>query len=181
MVFLDVVSVSSRMIHLKVMSVSQTSLPKGARAMHFSLYKIGKFFRDRRGAAAVEAALLVPIFVPVFVFTLETLIFLYSSVSVDYAVREAAREMKIGELTGSPKTVVCEKMLIPGCLNRIKVTLTTYDSTAKLVGTTTTFPGPGTLAMLKAELPVEPAVFMSKLFGKNITAGSAYLFQTELF
>lgn len=149
--------------------------------MRFSIQRLGNFVRDRRGAAAVEAALLVPIFVPVFVFTLETLIFLYSSVSVDYAVREAAREMKIGGLTGSPETVVCEKMLIPGCENRITVTLTTYDSKAKLVGTTTTFPGPGVIAMLKADLPVEPAVFMSKLFGKEIKAASAYLFQTELF
>ncbi len=125
--------------------------------------------------------MLVPIFIPVFVFTLETLIFLYSSVSVDHAVREAAREIKMGGMTGSAKTIVCEKILIPNCLNRMTVTLSTYDNKAKLIGTTTSLPGPGVLAMLKAELPVEPAMFMSKLLGKKITANSAYLFQTELF
>ncbi len=149
--------------------------------MHSSLYRLRKFLRDRRGVAAVEAALLVPIFVPVFVFTFETLFFLYASVSVDYAVREAARELKIGGTTGSPTAIVCEKMLMPGCLDRITVTLSLYDKSAKPIGTATLSPGPGQLAMLKAEFTVEPAIFMSKMFGKKITADSAYLFQTELF
>jgi Flp pilus assembly pilin Flp len=137
------------------------------------------FWRNRRGVAAVEAALVLPIMVPVMILTLEVLLFIFYSVSLDSAVREASRKMKIGAASGDIADIVCERMPVPSCKASLKVELLLYDTLARFERTSTAVPDPSKLAMLRAQYPLPMVLLTSQVTGTVISAKSAYLFQTE--
>jgi Flp pilus assembly protein TadG len=80
--------------------------------------------RDRRGAVAVEFALIMPVFLMVVLFMLDIGIVLATQVTMDSAAQAAARQIKIGTMrtTGSAaavRSLICAKMgvLVTNCAN----------------------------------------------------------------
>lgn len=124
---------------------------------------------------------MMPIFIPVFIFTFEILFFLFSSHDLDRSVREAAREMKIGLETRNAIEAVCAKSVVPDCGERIQAEIRTFTIEGELAGSGIFPPPRSTIAMLKAEMPVPATFFISGMLGRPLTVSSAYLFKSEPF
>ena len=79
---------------------------------------------DRRGAVAVEFALIMPVFLLVVLFMLDISIVLATQVTMDSAAQAAARQIKIGNLrttSSAPavRSLICSKMgvFVSNCAN----------------------------------------------------------------
>lgn len=66
--------------------------PAGGRVLN-------KFLRDRRGAAAAEFALILPVFISMMFGSMEFSVLLYSYSSMQTAARDAARQVAVNSLT----------------------------------------------------------------------------------
>lgn len=93
-----------------------------------------RFIRARRGAAAVEFALIAaPFFLLIFA-TLEVALFFLGSTIIENGVHEAARSIRTGQLQQSGQTVadfrgsICERISSVADCSRISVDVRTFDS-----------------------------------------------------
>ncbi len=95
---------------------------------------LSRFIRARRGAAAVEFALIAaPFFLLIFA-TLEVALFFLGSTIIENGVNEAARSIRTGQLQQSNQTVadfrgsICERISSVADCSRIKVDVRTFES-----------------------------------------------------
>jgi len=150
-----------------------------------------RYLGEKDGAAAVEAALLAPIFIPLLIGTFELLFITYTSSSLDRAVNETVMEIRLGQSAGMAKKggtppdiyykkSICDKLAYYGCMQNINVNVTTYtDDLATNSMFNDQFVDPGTLGKVNVQLDLDVVGFMAALSGKPFSARTAMLFHTE--
>jgi Flp pilus assembly protein TadG len=97
-------------------------------------YPFGRFCRDRSGVAAIEFAIVAPLFFFVLFASLETAIATGANVLLDNAVENAAREVMTGQTQSSDvspqafKDALCADMPIMLSCSKVKVDMRTYPT-----------------------------------------------------
>jgi Flp pilus assembly protein TadG len=150
-----------------------------------------RYLEEENGAAAVEAALLAPIFIPLLIGTFELLFITYTSSALDRAVNQTVMEIRLGQSAGIAKDggippdlyykqSICDKLAYLNCRNNINVDVTTYTEN---LGTNAMFDDrfvdPGTLGKVNVSLDLDVIGFMAALTGEPFIARTAMLFHTE--
>ncbi len=164
--------------------------------------KIREFKENQEGVAAIEAAFLLPVFVPLLIGVFEILLFVFNSNMLDNAVRTAVQEMRLGQsekiakdrgLTAKEyyKVTICEKTLIVNCQKHINVNLekrvVTRDaivSTGSIIVTdvSDTFLEPSSIILITATTRAPGIGFLSYFAGKEfLTMTGSQAFITEPF
>ena len=90
---------------------------------------------DRRGAAALEFALVIGPLIFMIMCCLELALVILATVTLDNATDVAARQIRTGEVTSAStaddfKKIICDNMswLAGGCLSSLEVDVRTFDS-----------------------------------------------------
>ena len=164
--------------------------------------EIRKFGKDEQGVAAVEAAILLPVFIPLLIGVIEILLFVFNSNMLDTAVRDAVQEIRLGQSmkiaqqeNQTPqeyyKSAICEKTLIVNCINNIEVSLEQRDVTVDAIVSTGSiivkdvsneFIEPSSLVFVTATTKAPGIGFLSSFAGKEfLTITGAQAFVTEPF
>lgn len=160
------------------------------------------FMRDERGVSAVEFALAGGIFLIMCLMTFEFGIDLFTQALLDDATREAARQIRIGTITGSSSSnlstftgYVCNgvnsgpgaSLLLPSCTANLQVWVKSGAQTAGFSGLATTasggsLVGNGTFTALSGGQDVVVQVAYNKPFSfyRAIGLGSAFLMSTQI-
>jgi Flp pilus assembly protein TadG len=106
--------------------------------------------RDRRGTTAVEFAIVGSLFLATVLVILEISLALFTQENLDDAVRDAARQIKIGTLTGTGSSysskltsIVCaDALLVPSCSKVIQIYVASAASGSTPGAGFTTLSGP---------------------------------------
>lgn len=123
-----------------------------------------RFARDRRGASAVEFAIVAPVFLALMFSTFEVAWFYFVNSTVDAAATNAARVLRTGQVQKSEMTkeeffddLVCPKVKLFGdCYSRLTAEVRTFDSFQELANDTTPLVCRDESATVIDAIPYEP-------------------------
>ncbi|MEQ8748904.1 MAG: pilus assembly protein, partial [Amphiplicatus sp.] len=103
----------------------------------------GRFLRDRRGASAVEFAIVAPVFLMLMFSTFEVGWYYFVNSTVDGAATSAARMLRTGQAHGVSSgeffhQIVCPKVKLLGdCSSRMTVEVKKFDNFTDLAAHST--------------------------------------------
>jgi Flp pilus assembly pilin Flp len=124
------------------------------------LRRVLQLFGDRRGAAAVEFALVVPMLIVIICSTLEAGWIMVQTIMLDRALDQTVRELRVGNLPNPSQQIirenVCSRALVlHGCVDMIAIEM--FPITAQGTG----YPSDATRCVDRAS-PIAPVLRFSQ-------------------
>jgi Flp pilus assembly protein TadG len=153
-------------------------------------------FKDEDGVAAVEFAILAPVFFAVMSSVFEITYFAYTSTSIQRAVEDAIDSIRTGHVYTTMlangwnpeqwyRNEICSNIAIPDCMTALHIQVQTFNSDFDLykdsdVTNTIDTGASGVLMRVEARIEVPKLFLTSVIFGDDaITAKAGLTFMTE--
>lgn len=158
---------------------------------------IRKFIAKNDGVAAIEFAILAPVFFALMTAIFEITLFVYSNSATQRAVENVIYDLRTGHVynamaaAGSPptdewfKSQICNQVSIPNCLSTVQVTTEQFDSDYNSVSNSDDtgqlqVGASGILMRVEAQVTVPNIAFTEAIFGEeNMTIQAGLTFMTE--
>ncbi len=156
-----------------------------------------KYLKKDDGIAAIEFAILAPVFFALLTAIFEICMFVYTNTAAQRAVEDAVYHMRTGnvyaELAASEESAeqwlrreICESLSISGCLSTLTIQLEKYDTNYDVYADSSQPGGvidagaSGILMRVETTVEVPNLVFTDAIFGTdNLTITSGLTFMTE--
>lgn len=158
---------------------------------------LNKFSRNEDGIAAIEFALLAPVFFALLTAIFEISMFVYTNTAAQRAVEDAVYHMRTGniyaELVASEESAeawmkreICESLSLSSCISSLTVQVEKYDTNYEVYSNSSDPGGvidagaSGILMRVETTVQVPNLVFTEAIFGtENLTITSGLTFMTE--
>ncbi len=158
---------------------------------------LNKFSKKEDGIAAIEFAILAPVFFALLTAIFEITMFVYTNTASQRAVEDAVYHMRTGniyaELLESEETAevwmkreICESLSLSSCSSSLTVQVEKFDTTYDVYSNSSDPGGvidagaSGILMRVETTVTVPNLVFTEAIFGtENLTITSGLTFMTE--
>ncbi len=158
---------------------------------------LNKFSKKEDGIAAIEFAILAPVFFALLTAIFEITMFVYSNTAAQRAVEDAVYHMRTGNIYAVlleseesaevwMKREICESLSLSTCTDSLTVQVETYDTNYDVYSNSSDPDGvidagaSGILMRVETTVEVPNLVFTEAIFGSdNMTITSGLTFMTE--
>ena len=154
---------------------------------------LSQFRKDQAGVAAVEAGLILPVFILMLVYSMEFLAFAFNSQQLDHALVKTMQEIRLGTASAKAqaqkmtaeeyyKYSVCEEMFISNCKSKISVSIDQYDDDAQIENSfNDQFVASSKLIFVKVEIDYSPTALLGRTDTRDLKIKAGMVAQTEPF